>query len=182
MKKWKIIAPLMLVVLFAGAGLWLMGAGIRTTNEPAVAEAAVEPDQGTGGTEAPEDLEPGNLEEVLTQFANMIYTYDTRERSFYDGAQSFMTEQGYQMLVPMSAGEEAVEEDSHLVAVVSALKEVTFYYQYLSENEALIMMEANFSLSRGGNGSIWQYTKLSVLATQTGWKIDGYEPIDTIER
>lgn len=179
MKIWHIVALLLIVVL-AGVGIVLMSMGMRGEAEPVVSEMAVGPDLDIkrGGSE---EQENETLEEMLKAFAEVIYTYDTRERLFYEGAQSFMTDQGYQMLVPLSTGEKIQEEDRP-AAVISSLRKVSFYYGLSDKSHMQVMMEADFSLSRSGNGKILQYTKLFLKETGTGWKIDGFETVDTIEQ
>lgn len=183
MKKWH-IAAVILVVLFAAAGCVLTAVGIHGKTELA-ASVTAEPKQ----LETVE-VDPGPVhtyyvprEEMLARFAEIIYTYDTRERLFYEGAQTYMTEAGYRMLVPFSAGEELEDkEENRPAAVISTLNEVSFYYKELEAGSAIVMMEAGFALARSGNGEILQYTKLSIKETKDGWKIDAYEPVDTIER
>ena len=177
MKKWY-IAALMAMVLFAVTGAVLIATGMGREAEPTAVGTGTEPEisnEPVGGDE-------GSLEDELNRFAEVIYTYDTRERRFYDGAQPYMTEQGFRMLVPFSAGEEAGEEGEHPVAVVSSLNDVTCYYRLLDENNVQVIMEADFTVSRSGNGKILQYTKLFLEKTENGWKIDAYEPVDTIEQ
>lgn len=180
MKKWH-IAAMILIALLAGLGIVLMFIGMNGDAKPVASEIIVEPDLEMAKREIKEQ-ENQDLEEMLTAFAEVIYTYDTRERLFYEGAQSFMTEEGYQMLMPFSAGEEIDKEEPLPAAVISSLKEVSFYYRSSDKDNAQVMMEANFTLSRSGNGTILQYTKLSLKETENGWKIDGYETVDTIER
>lgn len=179
MRKGHIIA-LLLIVLLAGAGIALLCAGVSGSKIPVTAGTSEEPE-----AKKEEELagkEDISLEEMLTRFAEMVYTYDTRERQFYEGASAFMTENGYQMLVPFSAGEGAGEGEDRPSAVVSALNEVSCYYKLLDQGNIQVLMEAAFTLSRSGNGEILQYTKLKVKQTENGWKIDNYEPVDTIER
>lgn len=160
-----------------------MAVAMRERIEP-VAAVTIETTNLT--TEEPDAaiLEYAPPEEMLIRFAEVIYTYDTRERRFYEGAQPYMTEAGYQMLVPLSAGEEREdrgEEEVH-PAVISNLNQVSFYYKDMSEGSKQALMEAAFSLSRSGNAEIIQYTKLFIIKMEDGWMIDNYEPVDTIER
>lgn len=177
MKK-RYIAALMAVVLFAVTGAVLMATSMGREAGPAAVGVSTEPEIGN----PPAEKADMDLEDGLNRFAEVIYTYDTRERRFYEGARSYMTEQGFQMLVPFSAVEEEEEEEEHPAAVVSSLNDVSYYYRFLDENNVQVMMEADFTLSRSGNGKILQYTKLFLEKTGSGWKIDAYEPVDTIER
>lgn len=177
MRKWH-IAGLLLAALLAAIGGVVICAGGR---KPYEGPAAV----GMAAVQEKEDemavTEHVGLEEMLTRFAEVIYNYDTRERRFYEGAEPCMTGQGYQMLVPFSAGEEP-EEKERPAAVISSLNDVSYYYNFTDDSNVQVMMEARFSLSRSGHGEILQYTKLSVKETEEGWKIDAYEPVATMER
>lgn len=120
------------------------------------------------------------LDEMLQAFAKVIYTYDTRERKFYEGAENYTTAQAYQRLLPFE--EEETEADMNTVAVLSALEESSCYYQLHSKTQADVIMESIFSLSASKNGNIVQYLKLSVERQEDQWKITDIIILDTIEQ
>ncbi len=132
--------------------------------------------------EAPEGQMGGQSPEQLLQaFAEVLYTYDTRERRFYEGAEAFMTSQAFAELKPASAGEMA-ESGEEIPAVVSSLQEARCYYSFFSESEAEVIMESRFTLSRSGNGQILQYVKLGIEKQENEWKITGISVLDTLEQ
>ena len=47
-----------------------------------------------------------SAEETLRALAEILYTYDTRERMFYEGAERYMTDKAYEQLVPLQDTEE----------------------------------------------------------------------------
>lgn len=113
------------------------------------------------------------LEEMLQAFAEIMYSYDTRERNFYEGTEEYLTAQAYQQLVPFR--EEDLEDSKDAVAekieVVSNLENSLYYSRILSEMQVEVIMESVFTLSASKNGNVVQYLKLSVESREGQWKI-----------
>lgn len=120
-------------------------------------------------------------EHFLQEFAQVLFTYDTRERRFFEGAEMFMTPQAFAQLKPASA-EESLESGEAFPAVISTLQEAKCYYSYFSESEAEVIMESHFTLNRSGNGQILQYIRLGIERQASGWKITGINVLDTLEQ
>ncbi len=167
------LAAVTVVLLFL-AGMYLLVTSKKNTGEKAQKEDLAEQEEvpeGQAGGQSPEQF--------LQEFAEVLYTYDTRERRFYEGAEAFMTSQAFAELKPASAGE-PVENGEKIPAVVSTLQEARCYYSYFSESEAEVIMESRFTLSR--NGQILQYVKLGIEKQENGWKITGISVLDTLEQ
>lgn len=169
------LATVTVVLLFL-AGTYLLVTSKKGTGEKAQKENLTEQE------EAPE-VQTGEQspEQFLQEFAEVLYTYDTRERRFYEGAEAFMTSQAFAELKPASAGELA-ESGEEIPAMVSSLQEARCYFSYFSESEAEVIMESHFTLSRSGNGQILQYVKLGIEKQENGWKITGISVLDTLEQ
>ena len=73
-----------------------------------------------------------SAEETLRALAEILYTYDTRERMFYEGAERYMTDKAYEQLVPLQDTE---EEDLPVRQMVSRLKEITCYFRPAAEGK-----------------------------------------------
>lgn len=171
----SILAAVTVILLFL-AGMFLLVSSKESTGKKAQKEDSAEQE------EAPEGQTGGQSPEQLLQaFAEVLYTYDTRERRFYEGAEAFMTSQAFSELKPASAGE-ITESGEEIPAVVSSLQEARCYYSFFSESEAEVIMESRFTLSRSGNGQILQYVKLGIEKQENGWKITGISVLDTLEQ
>lgn len=169
------LATVTVVLLFL-AGTYLLVTSKKGTGEKAQKENLTEQEK------APEvRTEEQSPEQFLQEFAEVLYTYDTRERRFYEGAEAFMTSQAFAELKPASAGELA-ESGEEIPAVISSLQEARCYFSYFSESEAEVIMESSFTLSRSGNGQILQYVKLGIEKQENGWKITGISVLDTLEQ
>lgn len=169
------LATVTVVLLFL-AGTYLLVTSKKGTGEKAQKENLTEQE------EAPE-VQTGEKspEQFLQEFAEVLYTYDTRERRFYEGAEAFMTSQAFAELKPASAGELA-ESGEEIPAMVSSLQEARCYFSYFSESEAEVIMESRFTLNRSGNGQILQYVKLGIEKQENEWKITGISVLDTLEQ
>ena len=93
------------------------------------------------------------VEETVRKFAEVLYTYDTSERMFYEGAEEYMTQEAYEAIVPMSDG-----EDSEFPAnrMVSELKELTCYFRTIGQGRAESIAVVWYRLSGSGNFGIRQ--------------------------
>lgn len=162
--------------------LFLAGTYLLVTSKRDIGEEDAQRMDAAGMEELPGEQEDGQtLEQFLQAFAEVLYTYDTRERRFYEGTETFMTPQAFAELKPASAGELA-ESGEEIPAMVSSLQEARCYYSYFSESEAEVIMESCFTLSRSGNGQILQYVKLSIEKQNNVWKITGINVLDTLEQ
>ena len=162
--------------------LFVAGTYLLVTSKNDTGEDDAQRMDAAGQEEAPGEQEDGQTpEQFLQAFAEVLYSYDTRERRFYEGAEAFMTPQAYAELKPASA-EELAESGEETPAVVSSLQEARCYYSYFSESEAEVIMESRFTLSRSGNGQILQYVKLGIEEQENGWKITGINVLDTLEQ
>lgn len=174
----RVLLPILAIVLVGSlllAGIYLLGTSkSHTGTEQALTGKEIDQrEESVVYEQAPEDL--------LQSFAEVLYTYDTRERRFYEGTERFMTSQAYEELKPFSAEEEE-EDGENGPVVVSTLQEAKCYYCYFSESEAEVIMESRFTLNSSGNGYILQYIKLTVAKQDDEWKITGIEVLDTLER
>ena len=118
------------------------------------------------------------LQDRLSSFAQVLYQYDTAERKFYEGAEEYMTQQAYGKLYPMSAQE---EDGQAAIRVRSTLMDVNIYAFYESSIKAAVILESQFSLSQGTNGSLTQYLKLTLERQKGVWMITECQIIDTLE-
>ena len=167
------------VVLFFLAGTYLLVTSKGDTGEEAAQRGdAPEEEEASLGLDRAGGQTP---EQFLQAFAEVLYTYDTRERRFYEGAEAFMTSQAYAELKPASA-EELTESGGETPAVVSTLQETRCYYSCFSESEAEVIMESRFTLNESSNGQILQYVKLGIEKQENGWKITGISVLDTMEQ
>lgn len=162
--------------------LFFTGTYLLVTSKEDKGEEDAQRWDAAGQDEMPGEQADGQApEQFLQAFAEVLYSYDTRERRFYEGAEAFMTPQAYAELKPASAGE-LTEGGEEVPAVVSSLQEARCYYSYISESEAEVIMESRFTLNRSGNGQILQYVKLGIEKQEDGWKITGINVLDTLEQ
>lgn len=119
-----------------------------------------------------------SLEDVIQNFAETIYSYDTSQRNFYEGAEQYMTQEGYDRFVPLR-DETQEEEIEDVIQMSSHLQELNCYYKPV-DSRAEVIVEAWFTLSGTGEFRIRQLIKLSVVQTD-GWKIDDCIVLDTME-
>ncbi|MCH5249988.1 MAG: hypothetical protein J1E98_08645 [Lachnospiraceae bacterium] len=170
------------LVMVAVVLLFLTGTYLLVTSKGDTGKDDAQEMDAAEQEEAPREQEDRQApEQFLHAFAEVLYSYDTRERRFYEGTEAFMTPQAYAELKPASA-EELTESGEEIPAVVSSLQETRCYYSYLSESEAEVIMESRFTLSRSGNGQILQYVKLGIEEQENGWKITGINVLDTLEQ
>lgn len=170
------LATVAVVLLFLAGTFLLVTSKKDTEEENAQRSDAAELE------EVPKEQEDGQApEQFLLAFAEVLYSYDTRERRFYEGADAFMTPQAYAELKPASA-EEFPDGGEEAPAVVSSLQETKCYYSYFSESEAEVIMESRFTINRSGNGQILQYVKLGIEKQEDEWKITGINVLDTLEQ
>lgn len=162
--------------------LFLTGTYLLVTSRKDTGEEKPQKEDATGQEEAPlEQAAAQDPEQFLQSFAEVLYTYDTRERRFYEGTEAFMTPQAYAELVPLSVGE-LTESGGNIPAVISSLQEVKCYYSCFSETGAEVIMESRFTLSGSGNGQILQYIRLNIEKQSSEWKITGINVLDTLEQ
>ena len=162
--------------------LFLTGTFLLVTSRDGTGEDKSQTEDMAGPEEVPLEQSAGqDPEQFLQSFAEVLYTYDTRERRFYEGTEAFMTPQAYAELVPFSVGE-SMESGEKIPAVISSLREAKCYYCCFSETEAEVIMESCFTLNGSGNGQIMQYIKLNIEKQSNEWKITGINVLDTLEQ
>ncbi|HJA34734.1 MAG TPA: hypothetical protein H9794_10720 [Candidatus Mediterraneibacter merdigallinarum] len=143
-----------------------------------VISAVMQPEEEQEQSPVAEEQEILSPEETIRQFADVIYTYDTSERQFYDGAEEYMTPEAYETLVPMQDPEEA---DEAPIQMTSKLDSITCYYK-VSESPMLeAVADVEYSLSGMGDFRNHQLLKL-VLTYTDGWKISECTVLATIEQ
>lgn len=170
------LVTVLVVLLFLSGTYLLVMSGSGTEEEKEQAEPA------EGQKQAPIEQAGGQSpEQFLQSFAEVLYTYDTRERRFYEGAEVFMTPQAYAELIPFTSGELA-ESGERPPAVVSSLQEAKCYYSCPFGTEAEVIMESRFTLSRSGNGQVMQYIRLCIEKQNDVWKITDIRVLDTLEQ
>lgn len=118
-----------------------------------------------------------SLEEVIQGFAETIYSYDTSQRNYYEGAEKYMTQAGYDRFVPLM---DETQEEEDVVQMSSHLQEVSCYYKPVNNSQAEVIAEVWFTLSGTGEFRIRQLIKLFVVQDD-GWKIDECIVLDTME-
>lgn len=170
------LATVLVVALFLTGTYLLVTSGKGTEKEK-----ALEGDAAGQEEEPSEQAGVQSKEQFLQSFAEVLYTYDTRERRFYEGAEAFMTSQAYAELMPFSV-EEETESGETPPAVISSLQEAKCYYFCDSNTETEVIMESRFTLSRSGNGHILQYIKLSIENHENEWIITSISVLDTLEQ
>ena len=170
------LATILVVLLFLTGTYLLVTSRDGTGEDLSQTEVAAEQEE--------DPLEQASMQEpelFLQSFAEVLYTYDTRERRFYEGTEAFMTPQVYAELAPLSA-EDETESGENIPAVISSLQEAKCYYSCFSETEAEVIMESCFTLSGSGNGQILQYIKLNIEKQDNEWIITGINVLDTLEQ
>lgn len=120
-----------------------------------------------------------SAEETLRAFAEILYTYDTRERMFYEGADRYMTDKAYEQLVPL---QDAEEENIPVRQMVSRLKEITCYFRPTAKGKIEAMAEVWYQLSGTGDYGVRQILKLVVVEDEDGWKVSECTVLDTMEQ
>lgn len=118
-----------------------------------------------------------SLEETIQEFAEIIYSYDTSQRNYYEGAAKFMTQEGYDRFVPL---QDSTQEEEEAVQMSSRLQEINCYYKPVDNSRAEVIAEVWFTLSGTGDFRIRQLIKLEVVRDD-GWKIDDCIVLDTME-
>lgn len=162
--------------------LFLTGTYLLVTSRDGTGEEGSQTEIATGQEEVPLEQTAGQEpEQFLQSFAEVLYTYDTRERRFYEGTEAFMTPKAYAEFAPFS-DEDMAESGEKIPAVISSLQEAKCYYSCFSEAEAEVIMESCFTLSGSGNGKILQYIKLNIGKQDNEWIITGISVLDTLEQ
>lgn len=129
-----------------------------------------------------EDSDLKKIETVLKGFADTIYVYDTRQRKYYEGAEKYMTQRGYEKFKPLDI--ERMEESSETpepVPVISNLQDVNFYYKQANSQEVEVIMEADVLYSSTGKNSNRQYLKLQLKKSNDDWLISECEIVATMD-
>ena len=122
------------------------------------------------------------VEETIQAFAEVVFTYNTAERLYYEGAEVFMTENAYDALIPSpNLDDEAEIEDVPVVQMTSELQELQCFYRTGEDGETEVIAEIWYTLSGTGEFRIRQLAKLKLIK-QDGWKIDEYTVLDTLEQ
>lgn len=119
-------------------------------------------------------------DEVIHAFVELMYTYDTSERMFYEGTEEYMTQAGYEMIVPF-VGEEDSEAEPE-IRMVSKLLEVHCFYQRATEpdrEEAIV--EVWSTVSGTGSYRIRNLLRIELVQQEDGWKINSCTVLDTLE-
>ena len=140
--------------------------------------AVMEPEENQEQNPVKEEQEILSPGETIQQFADVIYTYDTSERPFYEGAEEYMTPEAYEVLVPMQDPEET---DGAPIKMTSKLDSVTCYYKVSDSPQVEAIADVEYSLSGMGDFRNHQFLKL-VLTYTDGWKISECTVLATIEQ
>lgn len=177
MKKWKPVLffmgiLLLLSILFA---LTLCKASKREPPHPKRQSA-----ERKGGENTPDSgrtqVEPLTLEDMLHAFAEVIYTYDTSVRQYYEGADAYMTEAAYDRMVPPPD-----EGGKTEITLVSKLKTMTAYLHRKDDKNVDAIMEAWYTLSGTGDFQIRQLVKIEAVKSDR-WLIKDCAVLDTMEQ
>lgn len=119
-----------------------------------------------------------SLDETIYAFADTIYSYDTKQRNYYEGAEKFMTPEGFDRFVPLH---DEAQEDGAAVQMSSILQEFDCYYKPVDDRHMEAIAEIWFTLSGTGEFRIRQLIKLSIIRDDDSWKIDECTILDTLE-
>ena len=176
MKKWK------LVLVFLGIFLLLCLLSGTYIYRLAKKESHIENiPKGTEIEEREEQRELG-MEETIREFAEVVFSYNTAERLYYEGAEAFMTEKAYEELSPSPDMDGETEfRDVPVVQMTSKLQELQCFYRSGEDGETEVIAEIWYTLSGTGEFRIRQLAKLKLIK-QDGWKIDEYTVLDTLEQ
>lgn len=177
MKLWKIAGAVSAAVLLvSAAGL----AACRTESVDRENRTGEDKDSAEvvkGGKSPPVSIQE-ELYERLGGFAEILYQYDTNERKFYEGAEAYMTDEAFHLLLPLGA---VGRNEGEGIRVQSSLISTDIYAYYSSDASAEVIMESRFTLSRAANCTVTQYLELSVEKTDGQWMITECHVIDTLE-
>jgi len=119
-------------------------------------------------------------DEVIHAFVELMYTYDTSERMFYEGTEEYMTQAGYEMIVPFVGEEDSDAEPE--IRMVSKLLEVHCFYQRATEpdrEEAIV--EVWSTVSGTGSYRIRNLLRIELVQQEDGWKINSCTVLDMLE-
>lgn len=136
-----------------------------------VSEEVEEPEQ-------EDEADISSAESVLRSLVDVLYTYDTRERMFYEGAEAFMTEKAYEQLVPL---QDVDGEELPVRQMVSRLREMTCYFRTDAGGRVEAMAEVWYQMSGTGDYGIRQILKFT-LVDEDGWKVSECTVLDTMEQ
>lgn len=117
-----------------------------------------------------------SAEETIRAFTDLIYTYDTSERRFYEGTDAYMTESAYERMVPMQSEEVAMG----IRSMSSELLDITTYYRIEDEKHLSVLAEVWYRLSSSGEFRCRQLIKLQLIKADK-WVINDYTVLDTME-
>lgn len=117
-------------------------------------------------------------EDTIRKFAEVIYTYDTRERPFYEGAEQYMTAEAYETLVPL---QDPGESEEPPVQMTSKLENVSCYYNMSNNSPMEAIVDVEYTLSGMGDFRNHQLLKV-VLVYTDGWRISECTVMATIEQ
>jgi len=122
------------------------------------------------------DIDMKSIEEYIQLFTKVIYNYDTNERNFYEGAEKYMTEKAYEILVPLP-----VSNEEPIRSMKSELQEVTCYYREIDPKEVEAIVEIWYTLSGTGEFRIRNLIKLQLIQAEGEWKINEFTVLETLE-
>lgn len=162
-----IIMAICMLIFFAAMGAY----GLAGAQKP-------EEDERLEIPEKPEKmLSP---EETIRGLVEVLYTYDTSERMFYEGAETFMTKEAYKAIVPLADDEDGSGE-MQVNRMVSELQELTCYFRTAEQGQVEALAVIWYRLSGSGEFGIRQIVRMS-LVQEDGWKIDECTVLDTMEQ
>ena len=130
--------------------------------------------------EMKEVIEKIGLDEMLEEFFQVVYTYDTQERNYYEGADAYMTQEAYEKICPLPDNN-LQEESYEPVHMVSSLQDYQCYYAKSEDENTEIMADVWYTVTGTGGYQIEQIVVIKA-AFDDGWKITDYEVIDTLEQ
>jgi|GEM_PF-4477175 len=175
----KIKPILIFIIIFS---VLVISAGV--VMNMSTAQKIEEKEESTGESEtvsselALSDIERDkSLQDTIHAFAEVLYTYDTRERKFYEGADQYMTDIGYKSIVPLADG----TEGETVVNMSSKLDKIICYYRKGSTDNEEVLAEVWYSISGAGDYQIQQIIKINAIY-QENWKISQCTVLSTMEQ
>ena len=172
MKKVMLVGSISLLVVLLGAIVIFW----KIPGEEKIKEEQGVPEQSSTQV-SKEDNHMQTAEECINLFAKVIYTYDTNERNFYEGAEKYMTKEAYEILRPLPVP----DEEELIKSMTSELQEITCYYREMDSNELESIVEVWYTLSGTGEFRVRNLIKLNLIYGEGDWKISEFNLLETLE-
>lgn len=169
-----IFISIVIILMFSAGVIFFATGNSQQAKEKTTAEEKGQDNSETGITDK------SKVHKVLTGFAETIFSYDTSERRYFEGADIYMTKAGYEKFKPLVT-DNREENAPKPFSVISKLQGAQFYYGSVNNNQVEVVMEADISLSATENTKIREYLKLTVEKHNDEWLISDCNVFATIQ-